>query len=415
MRMISFFIIFLFSWGILNAQDLVEWRGPNRSGVYADKGLLKVWPENGPEIFLEIEGIGNGYSSPLFYHNVIYVTGTKDTINFITAYDQKGKLLWRKNFSRSSTQTYPDNRCTPTIENNRIYLVGGTGELVCMNAINGDIFWSKNPHRDYNGKYMYYGEVESTLLTDKAALYVTGGNETTMVALDKQNGDLMWKSKSVGGAKSFASASLIERNGLQIALVQTSEFLVGIDASNGEILWTHNLSQYHGNNRGKGEAANIPLYNNGQIFETYGNQQKGSMFNLSEDGRSISLKWQNDVLDTHIGGLVLVGGNIYGSTMLDNANGKWASVNWETGKTNWEAEWFTKGSIISADDMLYCYDDRFGNIGLVKPNPEKFDLVSSFRIQKGAGPHWAHPTIYGGKLLVRHGNYLAVYNLKKVK
>ena len=246
MRKISFSILFVFFWGILNAQDLVEWRGPNRSGIYADKGLLTVWPENGPELLLEIEGIGNGLSSPIVYHDTIYVTGTKDTVNFITAYDQKGKLLWRKNFGRPSTQSYSDNRCTPTIENNRIFLVGGTGELICLNAMNGDIFWSKNPHKDYNGKYMSYGEVESTLLTDKSALYVTGGNETTMVALDKQNGNLMWKSKSVGGSKSYASASLIERNGLHIALVQTSEFLVGIDSSNGEILWTHNISQYHG-------------------------------------------------------------------------------------------------------------------------------------------------------------------------
>ena len=137
------------------------------------------------------------------------------------------------------------------------------------------------------------------------------------------------------------------------------------------------------------------------------------MFTLSADGRSISLKWQNDVLDTHIGGLVLVSGNIYGSTMQDNASGKWASVNWETGKTNWETAWFTKGSIISADNMLYCYDDRYGNIGLMKPNPEKFDLVSSFRIQKGSGPYWAHPSIYNGKLLLRHGNYMAIFNLKK--
>jgi len=413
MKKISFSILLLLFGGILYAQDLVEWRGPNRSGIYPDKGLLKVWPKNGPELLLEIEGIGNGVSSPIVYHDTIFVTGTKDTINFITAYDQKGKLLWRRNFSRSSTQTYSDNRCTPTIEYNRIYLVGGTGELVCMNATNGEILWSKNPHKDYNGKYMSYGEVESTLLTNKYALYVTGGNETTMVALDKLNGHLIWKSKSVGGSKPYASASLIERNGIQIALVQTSEFLVGIDANTGEILWTHNISQYHGSNRGKGEAANVPLYSNGQIFQTYGNQQKGSMFTLSADGRSISLKWQNDVLDTHIGGLVLVSGNIYGSTMQDNASGKWASVNWETGKTNWETAWFTKGSIISADNMLYCYDDRYGNIGLMKPNPEKFDLVSSFRIQKGSGPYWAHPSIYNGKLLLRHGNYMAIFNLKK--
>jgi len=98
--------------------------------------------------------------------------------------------------------------------------------------------------------------------------------------------------------------------------------------------------------------------------------------------------------------------------MTDNVNGNWVSVNWGTGKTNWEARWFTKGSIISADGMLYCYEDKSGNIGLVKPNPEKFELVSSLKIQKGSGPHWAHPSIYDGKLFVRHGESLMVYNLR---
>jgi len=412
MKIFSIVCFFLVYSAHLFSQDLVEWQGPNRSGVYPDKGLLKVWPENGPQILLEMDGMGDGYSSPVIYNDVIYVTGTHDTIDFVSAIDLKGNLLWKKDYGRTWIRTYPCARSTPTIENNRIYVVGGIGDLVCMDAKNGEIIWKKNPHIEYHGEHMSFGVVESTLLTKNAALYVTGGKETTMVALDKRNGELIWKSKSAGGAKTYASASLIDRNGLQIALVQTSENLVGIDVSNGEILWKHNLSQYHGDHKGKGEAANVPLYFNGQIFATYGNEQKGSMFSLSEDGRSISLKWQNDILDTHIGGLVLIDGNIYASTMLDNANGQWASVNWETGKTNWETKWFTKGAIISADGMLYCYEDKSGNIGLVKPGPEKFELVSSFRLEKGAGPHWCHPTIYGGKLLVRHGDYLAVYNLK---
>lgn len=412
MRVLTILLLTIIFSGDLFSQDLVEWRGPNRAGIYPDKGLLTVWPEKGPEIILEIDGLGEGYSSPGVYHDIIYVTGTHDSINFISAIDLKGNLVWKKDYSPAWIRTYPGSRCTPTIENNRIYLVGGTGDLVCMNAVNGDIIWSKNPNIEFNGKYMWFGVVESTLLADNKVLYVTGGDETTMVALDKRNGDLIWKSKSVGGEKTYASASLIERNGLRIALVQTSEDLVGIDVSNGNILWTHNLSQYHGDNKGKGEAANIPLYSNGQIFVTYGNEQKGSMFSLSPDGRSIQLKWQSDILDTHIGGLVLIDGNIYASTMTDNVNGNWASVNWETGKTNWEARWFTKGSIISADGMLYCYEDKSGNIGLVKPNPEKFELVGSFKIQKGSGPHWAHPSIYDGKLFVRHGESLMVYNLK---
>jgi outer membrane protein assembly factor BamB len=62
--------------------------------------------------------------------------------------------------------------------------------------------------------------------------------------------------------------------------------------------------------------------------------------------------------------------------------------------------------------MLYIYDERSGNVGLVKANPDKFDLVSSFRITKGSGPYWAHPVIHNRRLYLRHGNALMVYNIK---
>jgi len=62
--------------------------------------------------------------------------------------------------------------------------------------------------------------------------------------------------------------------------------------------------------------------------------------------------------------------------------------------------------------LLYIYDERSGNVGLVKANPEKFDLISSFKISKGSGPYWAHPVIHNGKLYIRHGKVLMAFNIK---
>jgi hypothetical protein len=77
----------------------------------------------------------------------------------------------------------------------------------------------------------------------------------------------------------------------------------------------------------------------------------------------------------------------------------------------YEEEWVTKGSIVSADGMLYCYEERSGNLALVKPNPDEFEVISTFKIEKGSGPHWAHPYIADGKLLVRHGDVLMVFDI----
>jgi hypothetical protein len=136
------------------------------------------------------------------------------------------------------------------------------------------------------------------------------------------------------------------------------------------------------------------------------------MFSLGSDGRSVSLKWMNQDLDCHFGGVVKVGESIFGSNWINNANGNWVCVDWNTGKTTYETKWFNKGSIISADGLLYCFEEKSGNLALVRPNPEKFDIISSFKIAKGEGPYWAHPAIFDGKLFVRHGESLMVYNLK---
>lgn len=391
--------------------EISQWRGPVRDGFYPETNLLKKWPAEGPALKLKIENVGKGLSQPVVYKNTIYITGLKsDTLDVISAFTMEGKLLWEKTYSQAWQRTYPESRGTPTIAKDRIYLIGGMGDLVCLSTKGGEVIWRKEPLKDFGGKNMHWGNVESVLLTDEAALYVTGGDQTTLVAYQKETGDLLWKSKSVGGSKSYASSSLVEWAGMKIVLVQTSDDLIGIDAGNGTVLWSYNTIQYH-TEKGKGEAANTPLFYKGDIFITYGNGQPAMLFSIAGDGKSVSLKWKNDVLDTHHGGLVLLDGAIYGSTMLDNTRGNWASVDWETGKTNWETAWFTKGSVISADGMLYFYEEKGGNVALVKPEPNNLKLISTFQVKGGEGPHWAHPSIFNKMLLIRHGSVLLGYDI----
>lgn len=410
MPFLLFAVIILLS---CSNNEIGQWRGPDRDGIYPAKDLLKEWPADGPAFELKIENIGKGLSQPVVYKNVIYITGLKhDSLDVISAYSMDGNLIWEKAFSTAWQRTYPESRGTPTIENNKIYLIGGSGELVCLSAKTGDLIWKQDPHNDFEGKYQHWGIVESVLLSDKAALYVTGGEIATMVAYDKTTGELLWKSKSTGGPKSYASSLLVDWGGKQIALVQSANDLIGIDVGTGEVLWTYNTIQYH-TKKGSGEGANTPLFYNGEIFITYGNEQPGLLFSLSDDTKSIRLKWKNELLDTHHGGLVLLDGVIYGSNMIDNTRGNWAAVDWQTGETLWEENWFTKGSVIAADGMLYFYEEKSGNVALVKPDTQQLNVISSFKINEGEGPHWAHPSIYKGMLFIRHGSVLMVYDLKK--
>jgi hypothetical protein len=88
-------------------------------------------------------------------------------------------------------------------------------------------------------------------------------------------------------------------------------------------------------------------------------------------------------------------------------------MSWNNGEIHYVVDWHTKGPIISADGMLYVYEEKSGYVGLVNPDPDEFDVVSSFQVTEGEGPHWAHPSIFDGLLFIRHGRILMVYDIKK--
>lgn len=396
------------------AQDMIEFRGVERSGYYPETGLLKQWPETGPELFLKIEGIGKGYSHPIVVNETIYITGIKeDTIDILSAYDLQGKLLWDVPYGRSWIRSYIDSRSTPTFYDGKLYVSSGTGQLSCVEAKSGKLLWQVNAVEKYSGEIHRHGDAEAPLLVNDLVAYMVGGAENTMVAFNKDSGKELWRTKSLGGAKSYAVPTLINHNGKQIILAQTTDNLIGINPQNGEIFWSYDLIQYHLIRQGKGGQTNPPLYKNGELFVTSGYDHPGLMFSLSEDGGEIDLKWRNDTLDNHHGGVVLHNRNIYGANWQNNANGKWASINWETGGTNWENEFVNKGSIITADNMLYLYEEKRGNVALVEPSTDSLKVVSSFVIEEGVGPHWAHPSIYNGKLFIRHGDFLMIYDIRK--
>ena len=407
-------ILFFFITIHLFGQNLVEFRGIARSGHYPDTELLKRWPQTGPELVKKIEGVGKGYSQPIVVGETIFITGIKaDTIDILSAFNMEGELLWEVPYGRSWTRSYIDSRSTPTYQNGKLYVSSGTGQLNCVDAKTGKIIWKVDVIDKYNGAIHRHGDAEAPLVVNNLVVFTTGGDSYTMVAFNKNTGKEVWKSKSLGGTKSYASPTLINHNGQQIILAQTAENLLGINPKNGEIFWSFNLIDYHVKDQGKGANANPPLYHNNEIFVTSGYDHPGLMFSLYDDGKSIALKWRNDTLDTHHGGVVLVDGNIYGANWQHNSRGKWASINWESGETNWENEWINKGSIISADDLLYLYEEKRGNVALAEPSTDSLKIISSFKVEAGVGPHWAHPAIYNGKLFIRHGDVVMIYNIKK--
>ncbi len=397
-----------------NAQQISEWRPENRTGVSAETSLMKSWPAGGPALLWSNQDLPKGNSSVSFGNNAIYITGTKDTDDILLAFDMNGKILWQTVMGRAWNESFPESRSTPTVEANRVYTCSGYGDIACIDGQTGKKIWSYKASELNKGTYGSWGIAESLLIDGDKLYFTPGGPETTTIALNKKDGSIVWKSVSLGDKPGYVSPILVNYAGKKMIINVSLEHVFAVDAANGEILWkVAHIRPESMNSDWDFIKCVTPLFHNGKVYVTGGYDTGGMMVSIAEDGKSADVVWTDSVLDVHHGGVVLIDGYIYGSNWLNNSNGNWCCIDWETGKKMWEEHWNCKGSIISAEGMLYIYDEKRGNVGLLKATPEKFDLVSSFKVTLGStGPYWAHPVIHNGILYLRHTNALMAYEIK---
>lgn len=396
-----------------NAQ-IYQFRGPNRDGKFPESDLLKKWPESGPQLLLEFEGIGEGYSSVISNGKYIYASGKIDDMDHLTCIDFEGNQLWQVAYGRSWNQGTPNTRVTPTIEGDRIYIMSGMGELVCLNAESGKINWKINVDEDYQTDWHNWGVAESPLIVGNKVICSPAGALTTFVAFDKITGKEIWKTPGTDGQRSYVSPILHSFNNKEYILGTSASDLFIVDPENGDIKASY---KYFDSSLWKWQPkgmiwANSPVVKGNMIFLSIGYNYPAKMLKVNDEVSSLEEVYSNDVLDNHHHGLIEHDGYLFGSYWINNGNGNWTCLNWNTGKVMYDEEWNSKGQMVYADGMLYVYDEKRGNVGLVEPDPSGFKLVSSFQIEKGTGPHWSHPYLYEGNMYLRHGNVLMVYGIK---
>jgi outer membrane protein assembly factor BamB len=413
----SIIIMFLILTGIpesAGADARNGWRGPERNGVFSETGLLQSWPEEGPQLIWETTVAGLGYSSPVIAGDRLFITGlngSRDREVFI-AFTLGGEKIYEVEYGSPWDASYPEARTTPTIEGNRAWVISGQGEIACIDISNGEIAWKIEGGKKFERGAGRWGTAESPLVFDNKVIYTPGGELTTMVALDKDSGRVIWKSRPLGDNYGYVSPLLISHNGRRQIIAMTESNVLGVDPETGNIEWTYGD---WGRSGGGNIVTNTPLFSEGRLFFSNGYGINSFMLELNRDATSASLVWRNDDHGTHHGGFVLLNGVIYGSNWINNSQGNWVAVDWTTGETLYNQEWgrgISKGSVIAAGNMLICYDERRGMVGLVQPNRSSFDVISEFRITGGEGPHWSHPVIHNGILYVRHGHALKAYNIR---
>ena len=410
-KIILIFILAITNLAVASCQ-LYEWRGPGRTGIYDETGLLKKWPSGGPVKLWEAVNMGDGYSSPIITGESIYITGRVDSSDVLTSLTLDGKAKWTTVYGKSWMTNHTGSRCTPTYYNGNLFVISGSGDIVCIGK-DGKIKWSKNHYKLYESKPLMFGISESPLVVDNMVIASPGGKKASMVAFNVNNGKVIWEADPLGQEPQYVNPKLIEYAGKKMIVNVMGTYIFAVDAKDGKVLWKVNYPEINAaTGRVMKNHAITPLYKDGYILIANGYNWVALKLKLSANGNSADIVWENRNFDPQLGGVVLLDDCIYGTNHMSKPTNTWVCVDWNTGKTLWTSKWYNQGSVIAADGMLYLFEEKSGHVGLAKPDRSKLDIVSEFQFTGGEGPFWAHPVISNGKLYIRHGNVLQAFRIK---
>ena len=385
-----------------------QFHGPRRDNKSTETGLLTQWPEGGPTLLWTYKGLGHGFSSLAIANGLLYTTGNIGTDTVITALDLGGKLKWQVKNGPAYKRSHHGTRSTPTIDGDRLYHENADGDLVCLDARTGEKVWGLNILQKFGGRNISWGLAESVLIDGKKLIATPGGPEIGLAALDKANGETIWTCKGAEHKPGYASPVLVEYGGLRQVVTMLAKSIIGVNADTGKLLWQVAHSTPYD------EHIFTPLFHDGHIYFATGHRRGSRLLKLNVQGDecSVDLVWSTDKLDNHHGGVILHRGYLYGFCH-GNYKWRWECLDFKTGKLTYSERTPTKGSITYAEGLLYAMNEK-GLVELIKPVPDARKVVSSFQIPKGGrGPTWAHPVICGGRLHIRHSDFLYVYDIKK--
>ncbi len=400
------------------AADWPQWRGPDRSGVSKETGLLKQWPANGPKLIWQVNDLGDGYSTPVVVGSRLYMMSNRGLDNeYVQAISTAdGKVMWTTRVGNvgnpKQNPNYPKARSTPTIDGNVLYALGSDGDLACLETKTGKLRWTKNLRQEFGGQPGEWAYAESPLVDGDLVIVTPGGPDATLVALNKKTGALIWKSAVPGGDPAgYASAIVVQAAGRKQYVQLLSKGLVGVDAKTGQFLWRYK------------EVAKGPA----QYFTpvSFGDYVYGGA--LGVGGGTVRLKANGDGvtadqvyfvrgLPNGIGGALILDGYLYGTEVGQ----KLVAVEFATGKIVWQQENFGWASVAAADGMLYLHLVS-GPVILVEATPagyrEKGRFTPSAAPQhstNGDFPEmaFAYPVIANGRFYLRDLGTLWAYDIK---
>ena len=400
----------------LPAADWPQWRGPQRNGISAETGLLAEWPKEGPRLVWQVKDIGSGYSTPAVVGDRLYLLSNQGMDNeFVQALGvEDGKRIWSQRIGNvgnpDQQPKYPAARSTPTVDGEWLFALGSDGDLACLERATGKVRWQKNVRKDYGGEPGTWAYSESPLVDGGAVICTPGGSNATLVALNKQTGELIWKCAVPSGEQAaYASALAIEAGGVRQYIQMLQKGLVGVEAKTGKLLWRYDRTA-------KGSPAVIPTpVAGGDLIYSAGARNGGGAVRLKVNGGAFEAEqvYFSPRLPTSVGGAVKVGDYLYGTSA-----GALLCLEFTTGTVKWDDRSISPASLCFAEGRLYLHGEN-GDVALVEATPEAYREKGRFRPpdppERGSSKAWAYPVVANGRLYIRDMGTLWCYDVKALR
>jgi hypothetical protein len=420
----SSLLLSLFALLPLWAADWPQWRGPDRSGVSRETGLLKTWPAEGPRLVWKFDKAGLGYSAPAVVGGVVYAMGARGNDEYVIAIGADGKEKWATKIApvhdfKSNNWSRGPN-ATPSVDGDLVFALGSQGVLVCVKK-DGTEVWRKDFPKELNADIfpeaggpdnIGWGFCWSPLVDGDNLICVPGGEKGLFAALQKSTGKVRWRSKGVTDVATYSSPIMATIAGVKQYIYPVKTGMVSVSAK-GELLWRVKHQQEFSD-----VVAVTPIVQGDLVTLSVGYGGGCEQVKVTSKGGKLVAEpvWQKTVIGNKQGGVVLVGKHLYGY----HEDRNWACVDFATGELVWpkkRTRQLKAGSVCAAEGRLYVVEEQ-GTVAMLAASPAGYKVISQFKLpaeskdRKPRGAVWAHPVLSDGKLYVRDQELLFCYQVK---
>ena len=409
------------------AADWPQWRGPNRDGVWREKGIVQKFAEKQLPIRWRVK-IANGYSGPTVAKGRVYVTDrltSPDKVERIHCFDaMTGDTIWTHSYESIYKKVgYPDGpRASVTINDGRAYSLGSMGHLFCLDAAKGNVLWSKDLYTEYKIKMPIWAIAAAPLVEKGLVILQIGGKDNAcLVAFDKVTGEEKWR--ALGDRASYSAPIIIEQAGKRVLVCWTGDSVAGLDPMTGKLHWQHPFTPSK-------MVLNIatPVFENGYLFVS-GFYDGSLLLKVNPDKLAAEKVWrrkgaserETDSLHCCISTAVLQGNYIYGV----GSYGELRCLDMKTGDRIWESldavpkDRWSNIHMVRHEDKVWMFNER-GELIISKLSPAGFHEISRAKLiepttgqlsRRGEGVCWSHPAFAYKHIYIRNDEELVCADL----